>query len=421
MSIAYDVVTQSGVSKVTSMSHLRDLEPSDLEGAFSIHVTHGHIFRSLTHVVRDMLAYGILELTPTTMRLLRLDKTERVIVAIDIDTTRFFQYFFLSKRGIIRIGISFAVLWQCIKVVGKQDSFIMSKNDGDDYMVLDFGDAARQQYPLQGVCEQEIRVPIYLSRQPNIYVTVKELTKAMSYFRNERGRARIKGFRDRLVVEALGGKKVKKMGTSFEDVWRRVGLTPDRLQAMLREDPSLVCSLHLNDAGTGIAELDITQSYPKYGAVGATPTVDIVQSHLVLKSLSKVYTIAPNSGVVVTVEKGLPIRLVIPIGDYGYLTLYLLTSTWNSGLAAPVGAAGAAEQPLSPMQEVAADTPPPAEDVEVRPRRSSKRKPKVVAVEETVIVEEEEPPAPVVVAPSRPRKRAPKKKPVVMEDDAPAS
>lgn len=323
---------QSGVSTVTGMSAHRALEPDDLEGAFTFHMTHGHLFRSLIHVLRDLLMYGILELTPTRMRLLRLDKTERVIVSIDIDTRRFFQYLFVSRKGVIRVGINFSVLWQCIKVIGKQDSFIMSKNDGDDFLVLVFGNAARQQYSLQGVCEQHISIPQYRSRQPNIYITVKELTKTMSYLRTERGRARIKGYRDRLIVEALGGKKmIQRMGMAFDDVWRRVGLTPEKLQEMLVEDPSLSCSLHLNESRTAIAELEVCQNYPKYSGVDSVPTVDAVQSHLVLKSLSKVYTIAPNSSVLATVEQGKPIRIVIPIGDYGNLTLYLLESSWNGG------------------------------------------------------------------------------------------
>lgn len=330
MSISYDVVTQSGVSKVTSQAVLRDLEEDDLEGAFTIHVTHGHLIRSLIHVLRDILAYGILELTPTTLRLLRLDKTERVIVSIEIDTSRFFQYLFVSRRGVIRIGISFAVLWQCIKVIGKQDSFIMSKCDGEDYVILDFGTAARQQYALQGVCEQHIEIPVYLSRQPNVYITVKELTKAMSYLRTERGRAHIMGYRDRIIVASLNGKKVQRMGVSFEDVWKRIGMSPDQLVGKLKANPGISCSLHLNSSETCLAELEISQQYQKYGAQGSAPTVDAVQSHLALKSLSKVYTIAPNSSILATVESGKPIRLVIPIGEYGHLTLFLLSSPWTT-------------------------------------------------------------------------------------------
>lgn len=417
MSIAYDVVTQSGVSKVTSMSVLRDLEADDLEGAFTIHVTHGHLIRSLIHVLRDILAYGILELTPTKMRLLRLDKTERVIVAIDIDTSRFFQYLFVSRRGVIRIGISFAVLWQCIKVIGKQDSFIMSKNDGDDFVILDFGNAARQQYALQGVCDQILEVPVYRSKQPNVYITVKELTKAMSYLRTERGRAHIKGYRDRIVVEALGGKKVQRMGVSFDDVWKRVGLTPSSLHTMMRENSSLKCSLHLNDAGTGIAELEITENYAKYGS-GAVPTVDLVQSHLVLKSLSKVYTIAPNSSVLATVEAGVPIRIVIPIGDYGHLTLYLLSAAWGGGTAIADDTPPAITAPILEEEAVTAEATPATEEEAVRPkpsrsrRTSSRRKAAVVEPAEQdgptagdAVIEIEEAPAPAP-APRSSRRRA---------------
>jgi hypothetical protein len=387
MSISYDVVTQSGVTKVTSQSVLRDLEADDLEGSFTIHVTHGHLIRSLVHVLRDILAYGILELTATSLRLLRLDKTERVIVSINIDTSRFFQYLFLSRKGVIRIGISFAVLWQCIKVIGKQDSFIMSKRDGDEYVILDFGNSAKQQYALQGVCDQHIDMPTYQSLQPNVYVTVKELTKAMSYLRTERGRAHIKGYRDRIVVEALNGKKVQRMGVSFDDVWRRIEMTPEKLIAMLKSDPSLTCSLHLNEKQDAIAELEMTQNYPKYGSPGATPTVDVVQSHLVLKSLSKVYTIASNSSILATVEAGQPIRLVIPIGDYGHLTLYLLSHAWSEaeGLAVATPASTA-----SPVE----DTPAP------KPRKRSKR-----VVE--VTVEPEEPAPPVIKSKRRAKPQPP--------------
>ncbi len=350
MSIAYDVVTQTGVTKVTSQAALRDLEEEDLEGSFTMHVTHGHLIRSLVHVLRDTVAYAILELTPTTLRLLRLDKTERVIVSININTSRFFQYLFISKKGYIRIGISFAVLWQCVKVIGKQDPFIMSKTDGFEYVVLDFGNAAKQQYPLQGVCEQDIEIPTYLSPQANVFITVKELTKAMSYLRTERGRAHIKGYRDRLVIEALDGKKVQRMGSSFDDVWRRVGMTPEQLLNLMRSNPELSCSLNLNADSSAIAELETYQNYPKYGTSGAVPTVDVVQSHLVLKSLSKVYTIAPNSSVMATIEAGKPIRLVMPIGDYGHLTFYLLAAPWSANAAVEVPSGTPLPLSLSPVE-----------------------------------------------------------------------
>ena len=405
MSINYDIVTQNGVSKVTSQAVLRDLEADDLEGAFTMHVTHGHLIRSLVHVLRDILSYGILEFTPTTLRLLRVDKTERVIVSIDIDTSKFFQYLFVSKKGIIRVGISFSVLWQCIKVIGKQDSFIMSKMDGDEHVVLDFGNAARQQYALQGVCEQHIEIPTYLSRQPNVYITVKELTKAMSYLRTERGRAHIKGFRDRVVVEALNGRKVQRMGTSFDDVWRRIGLTPDSLLNMMRENPTLSCSLHANEDHSAIVELEIAQNYPKYGGQNL-PTLDALQSHLVLKSLSKVYTIAPNSSVLATVEVGQPIRIVIPVGEYGTLTLYLLTAPWSGS--------GECGDLLSPdiLSPASVASTPMSPDGVIRSANGSSRAPRsgspedgLVTVDATVDTNVDSSiPVPALV-PARPRRR----------------
>ena len=395
MSIAYDVVTQSGVTKVTSQSVLRDLEEDDLEGTFTIHVTHGHLIRSLIHVLRDIVAYGILELTPTKMRLLRLDKTERVIVSVDIDTSKFFQYLFISRKPVIRIGISFALFWQCVKVIGKQDPFIMSKNDGDEYVILDFGNSAKQQYPLYGVCDRQLDVPVYMSKQPNVFITVKELTKAMSYLRTERGRAHIKGYKDRLIVEALNGKKVQKMGSSYDDVWKRLGMKPEQVLTMLKENPALSCSLHLNESGTAIAELEMAQNYPKYGSVGAQPTVDVVQSHLVLKSLSKVYTIAVNSSVLVTIEAGKPILLMMPIGDYGHLSLYLLGSVWSGGeCLAAVTAPPPVEAPTE-MEEVKDEELPAT-----KPRRKKPSK---------VVEEEEVAPVVAVVVPTK-SKRRPKKK-----------
>lgn len=397
MSISYDVVTQTGVTKVTSQSSTRDLEDDDLEGAFTIHVTHGHLIRSLIHVLRDILAYGIFELTPTTLRLLRLDKSECVIVSFDIDTSKFFQYLFVSRKSVIRIGISFALLWQCVKVIGKQDPFIMSKAEGDGFFVLDFGNAAKQQYPLQGVCAQTISVPTYLSRQPNIFITVKELTKAMSYLRTERGRAHIKGYRDRLVIEAMNGKKIQRMGVPFDDVWRRINIKPEELLTMMQENPNLACSLHLNEEGTAIAELETSKDYPKFGSPGAIPTVDTVQSHLVLKSLSKVYTIAPNSSILVTVEAEKPIRLSIPIGDYGHLTLYILSSAYGSGNSEVVGSLDNLAAPLSSIlasEEITSAVVPPSANVPPSSRSSRRRKkpppppppsPVVVQVEETVV------------------------------------
>lgn len=391
MAITYDIVTQSGITKVTGQSKYRELEDDDLEGSFTIHVTHGHLIRSLIHVLRDILDYGILELTPTTVRLLRLDKTERVIVDINIDTSRFFQYLFVSKKGIIRIGISFSLFWQCVKVIGKQDSFIMSKIDGDEYVVLDFGNSAKQRYSLHGVVDQPLEVPVYLSRQPNIYITVKELTKTLSYLRTERGRAHIKGYRDRIIIDTVNGEKIHRIGISYDDVWRRIDLTPEQLLVMMKENPNLSCSLHLNETKTAILELETSQGYPKYGDK-AVPTVDIVQSHFVLKSLSKVYTIAPNSSILATVEADKPIRLVIPIGDYGYLTLYLLASSWTED-AAP---------PIAPDEEEEEEPAPP-------PKRKSQRRP---AVSEPAPAVEEEEAAPVVPK----RKKRPSKKPVKEEE-----
>ncbi len=413
MAITYDVVTQTGVSKVASQAILRDLESDDLEGSFTIHVTHGHLIRSLIHVLRDILAYGILVLTPTTLSLLRLDKTERVIVSINIDTSRFFQYLFLSRKGVIRIGINFNVLWQCIKVIGKQDSFIMSKSDGDEYVVLDFGNSAKQQYPLQGVCEQHIDLPTYMSGQPNVFITVKELTKAMSYLRTERGRAHIKGYRDRIVVEALNGKKIQRMGVSFDDVWRRIGLTPDQLVAMLVANPELSCSLHLNESKTGIVELEMAQGYPKYGSPDSQPTADVIQSHLVLKSLSKVYTIAPNSSVMATVETNQPIRLVIPIGDYGHLTFYLLSSTWSGGegveALSVIGDLSMAPAAFS------AEPSAPVENSEEEVRKSRKKKP---VVEQQPLELTEQPQVEEIRTTAPPKRRPSKRKvvqPVVVE------
>lgn len=376
MSIAYDVVTQSGVTKVTSQADLRDLEEEDLEGSFTIHVTHGHLIRSLIHVLRDILAYGILELTRTSLTLLRLDRTGCVIVSIKIDTSRFFQYLFVSRKGVIRIGINFSVLWQCVKVIGKQDSFIMSKMDGDEYVVLDFGNSAKQQYTLQGVVDRHIDIPVYLSLQPNVFITVKELTKAMSYLRTERSRAHIKGYRDRIIVECATAKKLQRMGVSYDDVWRRIGITPDQLITMMKDNPDLSCSLNLNEAKTAIAELEISQGYAKYGSPNAEPTVDVVQDHLVLKSLSKVYTIAPNSSILATIEADKPIRLVIPIGDYGHLTLYLLSSQWGS---APAAEAVIPQEPTvvprkkkspPPVEE----TPQPKVEAEAAPPRKTKKR-----------------------------------------------
>lgn len=366
MAITYDVVTQSGVTKVTGQSKYRELEEDDLEGSFTIHITHGHLIRSLVHVLRDSLDYGILELTPTTMKLLRLDKTERVIIEINIDVSRFFQYLFVSRKGVIRIGISFSLFWQCVKVIGKQDSFIMSKIDGDEFVVLDFGNSAKQRYSLHGVCDQTIEIPTYLSKQPNVYITVKELTKTLSYLRTERGRAHIKGYRDRIIIDTVNGEKVHRIGVSYDDVWKRIGLTPDRLLVMLKENPDLACSLHLNETQTAIAELETSQGYARYGPE-AKPTVDLVQSHFVLKSLSKVYTIAPNSSISATVEANKPIRLVVPIGDYGHLTLYLLASAWSGDAAVPVAQPEEEEEPRPRRKSRAATQPPPELEEEAAP------------------------------------------------------
>jgi hypothetical protein len=173
---------------------------------------------------------------------------------------------------------------------------------------------------------------------------------------------------------------------------------------MMKENPELSCSLHLNDAGTAIAELETCQGYQKYGTPGAQPTVDVVQSHLVLKSLSKVYTIAPNSSVLATVEVGKPIRLVVPIGEYGTLTLYLLASTWS----------GDAEGILTPAGEASTLSPPaPDDDEEVKPKRKiapRKKKQQVVVVAAPMVQEEEieeaVEPEPVII---KKKKRAVKK------------
>lgn len=398
MSITYDVETQSGVTKVTSHLDTRDLEEDDLEGAFTIHMTHGHLIRSLVHVLRDIQNYGILELTADKLRFLRLDKTERVIVHVEIETSKLFHYLFVSRKGVIRIGISFAMFWQCVKVIGKQDSFIMSKADGDPYVVLDFGNAAKQQYSLHGVREQTVEIPTYLSKQPNVFITVKEITKTLSYLRSERGRAHIKGYRDRIIIDTMDGKKVHRIGVSFDDVWRRIGLSPSQLFEMMKENPGLSCSLHLNETKTAIAELETCQGYAKYGSPDAQPTVDLIQNHFVLKSLSKVYTIAPNSSIMATIETGKPIRLVIPVGEYGYLTLYLLAEAWSTDGMSPSPA---------PRTEEEEDTPAP------RPKRkpASRKKPVV----EPCAAPEPEPseePVPVVVK----RKRKAKTVPVPEEE-----
>jgi hypothetical protein len=367
MAISYEVVTQSGVSKVRDMSILRSLTEEDRQGTFMLQITYGHIIRSVVHVLRDVLSYGIFVLTPNRMSLLRLDESNSVIVALDLDTSKFFHYFFLSRTGIIRIGISFNLFWQAVKVIGKQDTFIMTKSEGDDFVVLDFGNSSRQQFQIQGVCSQDVPVPLYRTIQPNICITVKELTQAMGYFRTERKKAHIKGYRDRLIVEATESKKMKKMGASYDDIWRRIGITKEQLVKVLNSDDPPICSLSLNSDHTDIRELEICKSYPKYAA--GPPTVDIIQSHLILKSLAKIYTIAPGLRVLATVEADRPIRLSIPVGELGELTLYLKNNTQEQEVIA--------ECPQEPEVELAI----PRQEEEIHEPKPPKRKKKPKALE----------------------------------------
>lgn len=337
MAISYEFDGVDGVTHTKSMSQLRTLDENDLQGSFYLHITHGHVIRSAVHVLRDMLNYAILELTPTSLRILRLDKTEHIIVNLVLDTTKFFQYYFNSKKNVIRVGVNLAVLWSRMKIIGKHDPFILMKNDGADFMILDFGSQARHQYKLQGVCEQEIEIPTYESVISNIRITVREITKAMASIRQERWKVRIKGYRDRLIVETVNAQTVQRLGSSIEDIWRKIDITPDSLVSDLRSDNPPTCTFHLDedadDKTTGegcLKEFRPFYQYPKYSVTDVEPVVDIVQSNLLLKSLSKLYTLSPNSWIATTVEKDKPIKMCIPIGEYGHLIIYLLSGNYSA-------------------------------------------------------------------------------------------
>lgn len=323
MSISYLYESTSGMTKVVDMTPIRDLEPEDLEGYFYIHITNGYIVRSLIHMLRDVMLYAILELTPNRVRILRYDNTGKLIVHLELLTSKFTSYFFLSQRNVIKIGIDFSHLWHKMKILRKPDPFIAFKRDGDEFITLDFGSMARHHYPLQGVVDQEIHLPEYTNPCHNINISVRELSTAMTALRTNKTKITFKGYRDKLIIETPKQQTFQSLGTSCDEFWKKIEKLSksDVIERLSSENPP-TCSLHLNEDNTALRELPDD-------AVGDTdePIVSMEQPHTFIKSLAKVYNISDNSPIRVTTEENKPIKLSLSICQYGVLTFYMFKDT----------------------------------------------------------------------------------------------
>lgn len=322
MAIAYEYETTPGIMKVINMSEIRDLTDDDLEGRFHIHILNGYIIRSLIHMLRDVMLYAILELTATSFRILRYDKTGKLIVHLELDPRTFASYFFLSKKDTIRVGINFSQFWTKMKILGKPDPFIATKKEGEDFMTLDFKQSASHQYKLQGVMEQTINIPEYKSPFSNICTSVRELSRAMAAVRTEKSKITFKGYKDTLVVETQNNQTTQRLGSSFDDIWDKIGLSRQELVDTLTGEDAPFCSLHLNEAEDDIEEIEAFTDYTEFGQ-GGDPVIEETQTHSLLKCLAKVCNVSDNSSVKVTTEPDKPIKLEIPIYQYGTLCFYM--------------------------------------------------------------------------------------------------
>lgn len=309
MAITYEY-DSSGMSKVVDMTNIRNLEDEDLEGTFYIHITNGYIVRSLIHMLRDVVLYAILELTPDRLQILRYDKTGRLIIDLVLKTSHFTSYFFLSKKPSIKIGLDFSHLWHKMKILGKPDPFIAYKEDGKEHIILDFGSMATHQYTLRGVVEQNISLPQYNESNLGINISVRELSKAMTALRTNKSKITFKGYKDYLIIETPKKQTFQRLGTAYNEFWRPLGLKPEDITAMADED-DLYCSLKLPLEDHGETTSD------------DEPLVVVEQTHTLLKSLAKVCNISDNSPIRVITEAGKPIKLTISVYQYGYLSFYL--------------------------------------------------------------------------------------------------
>ncbi len=328
MAISYEYDTPSGMSKVVNMTLIRDLNDDDLEGSFYIHITNGYIIRSIVHMLRDVMLYAILELSPTHVRILRYDKTGKIIIHLDLTTSQFTSYFFMSKKQTIKIGLDFSHLWHKMKILGKPDPFIAYKENGKDHIVLDFGSMARHHYNLQGVVEQHITLPVYEktgSCHPEINITVRELSKAMTALRTNKSKIIFKGYKDHIAIEIPPRKQTfQRLGSSYEEFWKKLDLKPE---TVMMEKNESYCSL-FNDAcdnplPSPSPSTDDAEEEDDHEDGEEDPIVSVEQTHTLLKSLAKVCNISDNSPIRVSIEAGKPIKMVIPVYQYGTLSFYM--------------------------------------------------------------------------------------------------
>lgn len=317
--IAYEYETTSGMSKVVDMSSIRSLTEEDLEGSFYIHITNGYIIRSLIHMLRDVMLYAILELTPKSLRIIRYDKTGKIIIYLQLLTSRFTSYFFKSKRQSIKLGLEFMQIWNKMKILGKPDPFIAYKQDGKDYMILDFGSMAQHRYNLQGVVDQNIVIPEYTSPYHNINLSVRKLSKAMTALRTNKPKTTFKGYRNKLTIETPKKQTDQQLGSACYEFWDKLGITPEQVQEELRKDAGLYCSMEFSE----VEKVCNEQSEEGEEEEECEPLVSLEQTHVLLKSLAKVCNISDDSPIRITTEEGKPIKMMVSIYQYGILTFYL--------------------------------------------------------------------------------------------------
>src|SRR6185437_15593063 len=308
--IAYEYETTPGMSKVVNMSLIRDLTDDDLEGYFYINITNGYIIRSLLHMLRDLMLYAILELTPTRVRILRYDKTGKIIIHLELLTSRFTSYLFKSKRPAIKIGLDFSSLWHKMKILGKPNPFIAYKEDGQDFITLDFCSMAKHQYNLHGVIDQNITLPKYDTSHPGINISVREMSQAMTALRTSKSKITFKCYRDRIDIETLKKETFQQLGTPFDEFWSTLNLDPEDVIEELKfseedEDAQIFSSLHLNEDKTNLQEIAPTPDSTE------EPIVTMEQNHNLLKSLAKVCNVSDNSPIRAIVESNKPVKLSI--------------------------------------------------------------------------------------------------------------
>ncbi len=328
--IAYEYETTSGMSKVVDMSSIRSLTEEDLEGSFYINITNGYIIRSLIHMLRDIMLYAILELTPKRVRILRYDGTGKIIIHLELLASRFHSYFFKSKKSTIKIGLEFMQIWNKMKILAKPDPFIMYKPEGKDYMILDFGSMAEHRYNLQGVVDQHITLPEYSSPSHNINLSVRKLSRAMTALRTNKTKTIFKGYKDRLTIETPKKQTDQKLGSPCYEFWDKLGITASQLAEELREssessDEVIYCSMSLSEL-ENLEDNEVEQNERAGGDDGGgneEPLVTLEQVPVLLKSLAKVCNISDDSPIRITTEQGKPIKMVISIYQYGLLTFYL--------------------------------------------------------------------------------------------------